>query len=319
MVIGLAPPLLLGVTAACTPGLLGHRLPQAVHDAAGLPAESSWTLVGSLLAMWILAMLAIGTFQLLWFTDPASRQRSTVALMWGGSTLCGGWAAAVVLANLDVGAGPARPGPWWSATPWWLVLVLAAGALGWLASGPDPAPPLATTPPGPDAPRMPLADGERVLWTRSLVSRPALGLAVLWLAGAAYMGWADVGPGLLTAVLYGGVAVLAVTRSWARVRVDSAGVHVEQPLLRRALVGAGIDEIVEASPRTVRPERLSWSDYGVLRQRGLIGYRATRSGEALHLDLAGGREFLVTVPDARTAASLVNTELDRRRTGDPLC
>ena len=51
------------------------------------------------------------------------------------------------------------------------------------------------------------------------------------------------------------------------------------------------------------------------------GYRATAGGEMLRLQLSNGREFIVTVPGAATAAGLVNTQLDRRRAtaGDDRC
>ncbi|MGW4054838.1 hypothetical protein ACWENA_28850 [Streptomyces sp. NPDC004779] len=37
-----------------------------------------------------------------------------------------------------------------------------------------------------------------------------------------------------------------------------------------------------------------------------------RSGEALVVRRGNGREFAVTVPDARTAAALLNTLVERR-------
>lgn len=59
---------------------------------------------------------------------------------------------------------------------------------------------------------------------------------------------------------------------------------------------------------------LSRGSYGVIHTSKMAGYRATPGGAALWLETSDGRELFVTVPDAATAAALVNTALDRRRT-----
>lgn len=69
-----------------------------------------------------------------------------------------------------------------------------------------------------------------------------------------------------------------------------------------------LDEVASASAREI----------DALAEFGGWGYRAhrtgmvMRSGEGLVVRLDGGREFAVTVPDARTAAALLNTLVERR-------
>ena len=190
---------------------------------------------------------------------------------------------------------------------------------GHLAAGPDAHVPATGQAPA-GAARIPLGPADRVLWTRTVVSRRGMiGVAIL-LAAAALQLVSPTNPGALTvAVMLVVAAVWSLLCAHVRVRVDGSGVRVEQPLLRRALVSAPIEEVRQARATTLDPGRLGWNEHGVLRSPGVSGYRATRRGETLSLDLAGGREFLVTVPDAGTAAGLVNSELDRQRAGDRTC
>lgn len=209
----------------------------------------------------------------------------------------------------------------WPAVPpvAWMVLVLAGSGVLYLfgraLAGPDPARPAPDRPPA-EAVRVPLTDGERVVWSRSVSSRPALALAGLLAVSAGLSFWnAATGspPHLVAGGLMAAFAVAAAFRSWARVRVGADGVRVVQPLLGRSLAAAPIGEIRVARAGPLDLSRLRATEYGVLSSPGTSGYRATRRGEALSLDLTGDREFLVTVPDAGTAAGLINAELDRQR------
>jgi hypothetical protein len=93
-------------------------------------------------------------------------------------------------------------------------------------------------------------------------------------------------------------------------------VRVEQPLVRRTLVGVELAHVSEATAGSVEARALP-RGFGVLNTARTWGYRATRGGELLRLATSDGRDFVVTVPDAATAAALVNAELDRRRPGRP--
>ncbi|MET0191293.1 MAG: hypothetical protein ABW212_20005 [Pseudonocardia sediminis] len=316
IVVALAP-VLVGLLVAFAPLVLSDRLPDRAWGDGGYSGFLSWTRVVVLPLVWQVLAIGFVLAMVLRRNAPAGSGRSAVALGWGAAAFSLLFELSTVTRNLDLTGPPARSDQWWGGSTAMFVLAVLAGALGWLVAGRDPVRPATSGRPGPHAPRMSLATGERVLWTRSVVARPALVIAGLWLVLAAVEWWAI---GTLAApALFVVLAVVTAVQAWARVRVDAHGVRVEQPLLRRTLTAAPLDEVVEATGRTVGPEHLPWSAYGVLRRPGVSGYRATRSGEALHLDLSGDREFLVTVPDAGTAAALVNTELDRRRTVDPAC
>lgn len=242
-------------------------------------------------------------------TSPRQRQRAATT-----------WTLVPIVAWLAaMERFPDAPAWWWAVS--FLPALALAYAVGHVAAGPDARRPATDVPP-PGAARIPLASSERVVWTRTVVSLRALvGVGTL-LAAAALQIVVQPNSGTLTvAVLMLAAAVWSLLSAFARVHVDDAGVRVEQPLLRRALVTAPMEEVRVARAVPLDPAKLGWNEYGVLRSTGVAGYRATRSGETLALDLTGDREFLVTVPDAGTAAGLVNAELDRQRSDapDPTC
>lgn len=269
----------------------------APHRDAGHGIAVFWVLVFGI----CLALSATIT------TSPRQRQRA--------ATTC----ALVPLVAWLAERFPDAPGWWWAVS--FLPALAIAYAVGHVAAGPDARHPATDVPP-PGAARIPLASSERVVWTRTVVSLRALvGVGTL-LAVAALQIVVQPNNGAPTvAALTLAAALWSLLSAFARVRVDDAGVRVEQPLLRRALTTAPMEEVRLARAVPLDPAKLGWNEYGVLRSTGVAGYRATRSGETLALDLTGDREFLVTVPDAGTAAGLVNAELDRQRSGapDPTC
>lgn len=221
------------------------------------------------------------------------------------------WAFAVIVWWVPASRlAPQVPG--WA----WTVAVLAgavvAYGLGHVLAGPDAPHPSATGGAPAGAVRTPLAPGERYLWARSVLSRPTLVLAgVPVLAGVALLLAGGAAP--LVVVLIAAAVVTTALTAVARVRVDDAGVHVRQALLGRPLAEAPLAEVRGARSEQLDPEHFRWNEYGVLRRTpSVLGYRARRAGEALVLDLTDDRRFVVTVPDAATAAGLVNAELDRR-------
>ncbi|MBW0104561.1 hypothetical protein [Pseudonocardia sp. KRD291] len=256
----------------------------------------------------VLWTLVFGGFLVLSTTDRTSpRQRQKAATAWTLVPIVA-WLAAME-------RFPDAPAWRWAMSV--LPAVALVYAVGHLAAGPDARRPATGVPP-PGAARILLAASERVVWTRTVVSRRGLvGVAIL-LAAAAVQVVVWINDGALTvAAMLLAAAIWSLLSAYARVRVDGSGVRVEQPLLRRALVTAPMEEIRVARAVPLDPTRLGWNEYGVLSSTGLAGYRATRSGETLALDLTGGREFLVTVPDAGTAAGLLNAEPDRQRSDDP--
>ncbi|MFD3663909.1 hypothetical protein ACFWVF_25555 [Streptomyces sp. NPDC058659] len=158
-------------------------------------------------------------------------------------------------------------------------------------------------------PRLPLAPGEAAGWSKDTGSRALTVLSVLALAAAPVTllvaTWPDALLGLLGLVV--GVPGLALAR--VRVTVDRHGLTVRSALLPRPRVRVPLDAVEGASVREIDAA----ADFGGW------GYRVRahrtgvvlRSGEALVVQKENGREFAVTVPDARTAAALLNTLAER--------
>ncbi|MFF5925592.1 DUF1648 domain-containing protein [Streptomyces hydrogenans] len=159
----------------------------------------------------------------------------------------------------------------------------------------------------PDAPRLDLGAGELAGWSRATASAPLTALGLLFLAGGAVAVLLGPWPLLLIALA---VAVPGLALARIRVSVDRHGLTVRSTLTPRPRVHVPLDDITTADVRPV----------DALREFGGWGYRVRahrsgvvlRSGEALVVRRGNGREFAVTVPDARTAAALLNTLVERR-------
>lgn len=159
----------------------------------------------------------------------------------------------------------------------------------------------------PDAPRLDLGAGELAGWSRATASAPLTALGLLFLAGGAVAVLLGPWPLLLIALA---VAVPGLALARIRVSVDRRGLTVRSTLTPRPRVYVPLDDITAADVRPV----------DALREFGGWGYRVRahrsgvvlRSGEALVVRRGNGREFAVTVPDARTAAALLNTLVERR-------
>ncbi|MFF8834151.1 DUF1648 domain-containing protein [Streptomyces sp. NPDC015130] len=203
-----------------------------------------------------------------------------------------------------------------------LAVAVVAGAVGWALASLVPEEPPA---PGPadgqaadgsaadgaasDRPRLPLASGEAARWSKDTGSRTLTVLSVLALAAApvtlTVATWPDALIGLLGLAV--GVPGLALAR--VRVTVDRHGLTVRSALVARPRVRVPLDGVEGADVREID----AVADFGGW------GYRVRahrtgvvlNSGEALVVRRDGGREFAVTVPDARTAAALLNTLAER--------
>ncbi|MEU9819927.1 hypothetical protein ACIGG9_21400 [Pseudonocardia alni] len=256
----------------------------------------------SILALVVVGLLAIGLPLLRLRSGRPDVERRAVGTAWAVAVIVW-WVPGTRLA-------PQVPG--WAWTAGVLAAVAAAYGIGHLLAGPDAPRPSATGSAPAGAVRTPLAPGERYLWARTVLSRPTLVVAaVLLLAAVAQLPAG--GSAVLVVVLVAAAVVSTALGAVARVRVDGDGVHVRQALLGRPLAEAPLAEVRGARSEQLDPERFGWNEYGVLRRSpSVLGYRARRAGEALVLDLTDDRRFVVTVPDAATAAGLVNAELDRR-------
>ncbi|WP_051872295.1 DUF1648 domain-containing protein [Streptomyces sclerotialus] len=192
--------------------------------------------------------------------------------------------------------------------PWQIAAVLGAGAaagvLGWLLAGKDA--PLPDDGVRGGAPRLALADSEVAGWSRT-ISSPllyALGLALL-LAGLVMgpaVGW-SAAPGLMLG------ALVVLPLAGLRVTADRRGLTVTPPFLPYPRMRIPLTRIREADSREIAALR-EFGGWGYRMRPGSSGF-VLRSGEALSLRLAGGKEFVVTVGDAATAAALLNTLVDR--------
>ncbi|WP_222195427.1 hypothetical protein [Modestobacter italicus] len=206
-----------------------------------------------------------------------------------------------------------------AAAPSPTAAVLVAGALavfGGLAvarllPAAPPGTARTTAAPPESAPRVPLAAGERAVWSGWTTMEPT-GLALLVSTGIVFGGLVVFGiapPVLLLApaLLLGIGLVFGSARVW----VDERGLTVHSPL-GWPTWSVPLAEVAEAGVTDVHP----------LRQFGGWGYRVgrdgrtgvvLRAGEAVEVVRGDGRRFLVTVPGAAGAAGLLNSLASRQR------
>ncbi|MEW1687823.1 DUF1648 domain-containing protein [Streptomyces sp. NPDC091265] len=237
-------------------------------------------------------------------------------LVAGGYAVAGflGYLMAVVLLiNVDAaedakGRAQAVSFPMWHLAAGIGVAALAFG-LGLLIARllPVPQGPSAAGP-AVEGERIVLADGEVAGWARSAGTwwLPAVALVVV---GSGFIllftaGWAAAVPALL---------VGAVLASFAHpyVSVDRRGITVSG-VLPWPRIRVPLDRIETATSRNVNA-LAEYGGWGYRVRAGRTGV-VIRSGEGLVARLSGGRDFAVTVDDSATAAALLNTLIDQRRT-----
>ncbi|GAU66964.1 hypothetical protein SSP35_04_00430 [Streptomyces sp. NBRC 110611] len=287
------------------------RLPEplATHFGADFRADGYSSGQGFLTGC-VAALLALGAGSAL-LTLPRA---PAAAVPWLGATryaiaaAIGSGVCLILLANAGMTDASAVRMP-----PWDLVLIpaaaLLAGALGYLLAGRAPRPPRQG--PGDDAPRLDLPSGTTAGWSRTISSMPLVALGALLLGAGAFVGLRfDVLAS--TSLLGGGAVVLALAS--VRVTVDRRGLTLAPlllPLSRIRFRRIPLDRVREATSRRI----------DCLGDLGGWGYRvrpgasglALRSGDGIVVRLTNGREFMVTVDDAATAAALLNTYADRAR------
>ncbi|MER5707632.1 DUF1648 domain-containing protein [Streptomyces sp. NPDC002122] len=190
-----------------------------------------------------------------------------------------------------------------------LVVAVAAGAAGWALSSLVPAEVEPSVPGEADPSVLPLAAGEAAGWSKDTGSRALTVLSVLALAAAPVTLLVATWPGALLGLLGLVVGVPGLALARVRVTVDRHGLTVRSALVPRPRVRVPLDGVEGASVREID----AVADFGGW------GYRVRahrtgvvlRSGEALVVRRGSGREFAVTVPDARTAAALLNALVER--------
>lgn len=165
-----------------------------------------------------------------------------------------------------------------------------------------------------DATRLPLGEDERAVWFQRARGGP--GIVVGFVAAAATaVSAAATGDWWMLLVTAGLVVLVAAMFSWV-VRVDEAGLRVRSAIgVPRTTIP--LAQVVLASATTVR----CFAEFGGWGWRTARDGRTgilLRSGEALEVTRTDGSVFVVTVDDAETAASLLNTLADRVRPPAPV-
>lgn len=231
-----------------------------------------------------------------------------IATGYALAAVCGYAVCVTLLSNADVAEVSAVRVPLW-VLALSLPVALLAGALGRLLAGAAPA--------GPRRPRgavsrLDLPPAETAGWSRTISSRPLFVLGGLLL-----------GAGLLVGLLADRVVAVpllfgaAVTLPMASVRVtvDRRGLTLSPtPLSSRCRFRRITpDQIAEAGSRRIACFD-EFGGWGYRIRAGRSGF-VLRSGEGMVVRLTNGREFVVTVDDAATAAALLNTYTDRARSG----
>ncbi|MFE1763420.1 DUF1648 domain-containing protein [Streptomyces angustmyceticus] len=288
---------------------ISARLPEplATHFGEGAARADGFTSARGFLTLVLTLLLVFGTVAglLARLPEPSA---GTPWLIAGGYALAaaiGFLTCRTLFANAGATDASAVRLPLWELAVTLAVAVLA-GALGRLLAGPAPRP--AGRAAG-GAPRLDLPAGAVAGWSRTIGSPPIVALGTLLLgAGLFLLAFIDWQAGI--GLLIGALAVLPCAA--ARVTVDRRGLTVSSTLLPPLRIRhLPLDRVTEATSRPI----------GVFQEFGGWGYRirsgrsglVLRSGEGIVVRLTDGKEFVVTVDDAATAAALLNTYLDRAR------
>lgn len=244
---------------------------------------------------------------------------AVMAVLVGRATTRSGWllvtgyAVAGLTGSLFVSVQLVNHAPHGDASavrlsPWHLALAVmvaaACAGAGLLLARTLPSP-------DPDSPsahhaRLGLADGELAAWAQATGSWP-LGALGLVLTAAALALFPFTGPAA-AALLAGGLPSLCFARLY--VTVGRQGLTVTPGRLPWPRIRLPLESMTGASHRHVD----ALGDFGGWGYRIRSGASGVilRSGPALVVRRAGGREFAVTVDDPATAAALLNTLIARR-------
>lgn len=270
---------------------------------------------GGFLAMLVAVFVVLGAASafLALRSDFATYRRGLRGLLAGTyatSALLAWLMGASLVANRGTADGTAAVFPLWQLAVAVGVAGLAAGVgagLAWFVPLPDARPPLGS---GGQvgAERLDLGRDEVAGWLRRTGSRVLSGMGVaLAVAGVVTMGLTDDGWLTPLSLFVPGVLIAALAR--ACVTVDRRGLTVSPGLVPWPRIRLPLDRIERADSRRVN----AFADYGGWGYRIVPGRSGVimRSGDALVVRRANGKDFAVTVEDSATAAALLNTLVDR--------
>ncbi|MBP1162369.1 hypothetical protein ABIC28_003131 [Rhodococcus sp. PvR044] len=288
--------------------------PVAVHFGPGGAADGFGSTGAARWSPLIGLAFALGLCLLLLLLTRRDLRSARVGAAVGSGT--GAFVAALPVALLAPQRGLADAAEA-SLSGWWMVLPVAAGlaaaAIGYAAS-PSPGPATAQRPPREDAPRIALADSEKVAWSGSAAMPPWLAAVVGVLPVAVVLGLVAFGSSsfvLVLVVAAVSAALMALVLAPVRVTVDATGLTARTPITGRP-TRIPLDEIAEADVVAV----------GILNRFGGFGYRVgpdgtgliVRPGPALRITRGDGSRFTVTVDGAEQAAAVLNALAAKGRT-----
>lgn len=289
----------------------------AIHwNAEGRPDgfAPAWTqpLLSVGFALGLPLLLALTTLQGLRRGDRGGSYRFMGALAPALSALLAFLFTATFLAQRGL-SDPADAPSVEPAMPVGLAAAVAAGALAWFLQ-----PREASVRAAEAAPELSLAPRERAAWFGVAVIHPGvltlLVLICVGLAGAAVAVAAGSEPGasLLLGVIAVALLALVLTTSAFRIRVDATGITV------RSVVGVPrffvpVSDIAHVAVEHVEPMG-QFGGWGLRSVPGRFGI-VLRSGPAICVTRTGGRQFVVTCPDAAGAAAVL-AALSARESAD---
>ncbi|WP_052230174.1 DUF1648 domain-containing protein [Streptomyces sp. CT34] len=296
----------LGGIYAATAGRLPVRL--ATHFGADGRADGYSSAQG-FLTLCLVMLLVFGTAVVVCVQRrvPAQGGRWLTTAGYATAAAIGYLDALTLLANVDAGD---TTGASAVRLPLWQLAVTAgvagaAGGAGWLLAGAEP--PADRPAPG-AAPRLDLPAGMTAGWSRTVSSTPLAIVGVLTLCAGVVIGaLADWFGG---AVLVLG-SILIILPASVRVTVDRRGLTLAPTLVPFRLLRIPLGRLAEVTSRRISVGK-EFGGWGYRLRPGGSGL-LLRSGDGIVLRLTSGREFVVTVDDAATAAAVLNTYLDRAR------
>jgi hypothetical protein len=151
-----------------------------------------------------------------------------------------------------------------------------------------------------------LEQGQRVVWSRGLVSRPAIAGTVVLGAAFAIAGFVAGGAGGWALALGGVVVALAASALTEIVAtVDARGLTIAFGPLGWPRQTVALEQIARAEPTTIDPLRVGGWGYRKVPRRPGVSAVVLRGGEGIRVVRADGGELLVTIPDAARGAALL--------------
>ncbi|MEV0446450.1 DUF1648 domain-containing protein [Streptomyces sp. NPDC050600] len=280
------------------------RLPDRLATHFGTDGRADgFTAAGGYLAVGSALLIALGVGWTLFV------RRRALWGAWATAGFTGGLLALQLRGNLDLTDPAEAHLPLAVLTVALAIGALAAGA-GWALTRLVPEEPAREVPVPADAPRLDLAAGELAGWARTTGSLP------MSLLGAAFLLAALVVPFLAPwpyALIPLAVGLSGAALSRVRVTADRRGLTVRPALATRPRLRVPLDDITGATTRDVAPAG-EFGGWGYRVRPGASGV-ILRSGPALAVRRRDGREFVVTVDDATTAAGLLNALVERTGNG----